>query len=217
MRLWKGLLPALLLLALVAVMPAAAAPPAAPSPPPTLTGETLTVPLSFGIENCRNTGSFSLPVSGTAAGPYPGTFTETVTGTVNPIYNLATFSASFTIHSATGDVTGTKTYSGLSPTMTMCYQDSNDVSTNGTIPTTYQATIHTSQGNYTDHGTSGTDFFLSSGTVNQFNETFASSQTQTTLIVPTSADQCKDGGYQTFGTMFKNQGQCIKYVNEHSK
>jgi hypothetical protein len=31
------------------------------------------------------------------------------------------------------------------------------------------------------------------------------------LLPPTSADQCKKGGWQTFGT-FKNQGDCVSYV-----
>jgi len=30
--------------------------------------------------------------------------------------------------------------------------------------------------------------------------------------VPTFKDQCKKGGWQSFGTMFKNQGQCVAYV-----
>jgi len=31
---------------------------------------------------------------------------------------------------------------------------------------------------------------------------------------PTSKDQCKNGGWMTFtNPAFKNQGQCIKYVN----
>jgi hypothetical protein len=36
--------------------------------------------------------------------------------------------------------------------------------------------------------------------------------------VPTSKDQCKDGGWQTFNPLdgpFKNQGQCVAYVNQH--
>jgi hypothetical protein len=36
--------------------------------------------------------------------------------------------------------------------------------------------------------------------------------------VPTSKEQCKDGGYQNFGPPagpFKNQGQCISYVEHH--
>ena len=30
---------------------------------------------------------------------------------------------------------------------------------------------------------------------------------------PTNAEQCKNGGYKTFNPSFKNQGQCIQYVN----
>jgi hypothetical protein len=30
---------------------------------------------------------------------------------------------------------------------------------------------------------------------------------------PTSKEDCKDGGWKKYG--FKNQGQCIKWVNEH--
>jgi len=33
---------------------------------------------------------------------------------------------------------------------------------------------------------------------------------------PTSKDQCKHGGWQTFNNpSFKNQGQCVSYVNHH--
>ena len=35
--------------------------------------------------------------------------------------------------------------------------------------------------------------------------------------VPHSKDDCKDGGFQRFSVLaFRNQGQCIKYVNEHA-
>jgi hypothetical protein len=30
--------------------------------------------------------------------------------------------------------------------------------------------------------------------------------------LPTSKDQCKNGGWQDFGTMFKNQGDCVSFV-----
>jgi hypothetical protein len=36
--------------------------------------------------------------------------------------------------------------------------------------------------------------------------------------VPKSECECRDGGYKKFGPPagpFKNQGQCIKYVNDH--
>jgi len=37
-------------------------------------------------------------------------------------------------------------------------------------------------------------------------------------LIPRSKDDCKKDGYQRFRTLgFSNQGQCIKYVNEHTK
>ena len=32
------------------------------------------------------------------------------------------------------------------------------------------------------------------------------------LPTPTSKDQCKNGGWQSFG-LFKNQGDCVSFVN----
>jgi hypothetical protein len=178
------------------------------APPPTLTGETLSG--GTGVESgvfCQNTGSFSFTVSGTATGPYSGTFTETGSGTVNPAFTVATFTTSFTINSPTGQVRGTKTFSGQASIQ--CYQDPSnfvfDVGTN------YEATIGTSNGNYTDQGTADTFVFESSGTLNDFGESFTSSLTQTTLTEPTSKSQCKDGGYTNF-PQFQNQGQCVSYV-----
>jgi hypothetical protein len=31
-------------------------------------------------------------------------------------------------------------------------------------------------------------------------------------LVPTNHDQCKNGGWKKFGTKFKNQGQCVRFV-----
>jgi hypothetical protein len=33
---------------------------------------------------------------------------------------------------------------------------------------------------------------------------------------PTAADQCKSGGWQSYG-IFKNQGDCVSYVATHGK
>jgi hypothetical protein len=35
--------------------------------------------------------------------------------------------------------------------------------------------------------------------------------------VPTSKDQCKDGGWRSFDTKFKNQGQCVAFVQRGPK
>lgn len=39
-------------------------------------------------------------------------------------------------------------------------------------------------------------------------------QARTPQDLPNSKDQCKDGGWQTFG-VFKNQGQCVAYIEHH--
>jgi len=36
------------------------------------------------------------------------------------------------------------------------------------------------------------------------------------VSLPTSADQCKKGGWQTYG-IFKNQGDCVSYVATKGK
>jgi len=88
--------------------------------PPTLTGEHLTAMPNITTScNPSGTSTVTFSASGVAAGPYPGTFTEVGTATIGPQTvspeggsshgTLLTFNAAFTIHSAVGDATGTKT------------------------------------------------------------------------------------------------------------
>jgi hypothetical protein len=35
--------------------------------------------------------------------------------------------------------------------------------------------------------------------------------------LPTSKDQCKNGGWRGFGDTFKNQGQCVAFVERGPK
>jgi hypothetical protein len=35
--------------------------------------------------------------------------------------------------------------------------------------------------------------------------------------VPTAKQQCKNGGWRTFGTTFKNQGQCVAFVRHQAR
>ena len=47
----------------------------------------------------------------------------------------------------------------------------------------------------------------------QFDNTIINTTTYTyEPNVPMSKDQCKNGGYKDFGTMFKNQGDCVSFV-----
>jgi hypothetical protein len=52
--------------------------------------------------------TFDVAASGTAYGPYPGTFEETATVTIGPSGELQSFDAAFTIHSGATTITGTK-------------------------------------------------------------------------------------------------------------
>jgi len=119
-----------LLSVLIAATPLLLAAPTASAqvPPPTLTGETLS---SFGPEttstsfSCdpQGTSTFTYQTSGVAAGAYPGTYAETGTVTFGPQVIpggpptgfLMSWTASFTITSPAGTVTGTKTLSALVP------------------------------------------------------------------------------------------------------
>jgi hypothetical protein len=48
------------------------------------------------------------------------------------------------------------------------------------------------------------------------DETFASLQAQTTLIVPTGKDQCKNDGWRNYA-LFNNQGDCVSFVEHQDK
>jgi hypothetical protein len=50
------------------------------------------------------------------------------------------------------------------------------------------------------------------GTAKVASTAQATSVTFTYTPLPTSKNQCKNGGWKNFGTMFKNQGQCVKFV-----
>jgi hypothetical protein len=78
------------------------------------------------------------------------------------------------------------------------------------------ATIQTPTGNYRDQGTASIGLWESHFPVpdhyySALNENFLSILTQPILIVPTSKDECKDGGWSYF-PQFENQGQCVSFV-----
>ena len=96
--------------------------------PPTLSGEELSAStLVTGAVNCNSSGPFSFTALGTATGPYAGTFSETVSGDALSGQTISgDYTASFTITSATGDVTGTETLTSTISGGDACYQDPTD-------------------------------------------------------------------------------------------
>src|SRR5215213_1567910 len=140
-------------------------------PPSTLTGEHF-VGTPDVTTDCRpdGTSTVTFTVSGDAVGPYTGTFTEVGTATIGPhtlspeggqsIGSLLTFDAVFTIQSAAGDVTGTKTLAfpvtdpGTQVAIGQCNTSQNveleDVIDRYTVR--YEAQISTGDGNFADRG-----------------------------------------------------------------
>jgi len=63
-------------------------------------------------------------------------------------------------------------------------------------------------------GGGGSNLVPEGGEVKLAESGEAASVTFTTFAtLPTSKDQCKKGGWKDFGGMFKNQGQCVRFVN----
>ena len=191
---------------------------AAAAPPATMSGEGFTASGGPPSVVCLGPGSFSFTASGAATGPYSGTFTETGTGTALGVPtggSLTVFSASFTIHSASGDVLvrGSKTLSGSGGSF--CH-DTSGATGGGGVSTTYQATIYTPTGNYSDHGTSQVQLLFTNSSGTTLRERFLSTLGQPVLIAPTNKDQCKHGGWENY-PQFKNQGDCVSFVATDGK
>jgi hypothetical protein len=197
-------------------------------PPPTLSGESFaaglfTTPAGLGSivvtsASCNPAGnsSFSYQVSGPAAGPYPGTFTETGTVTMGPQNNPSGFSnptalitgwtVNFTITSPTGSVTGTKTLpAGATDTVGICTTASQSpvnveqYAANVVLPPglAYTATITVSGSPFGDQGLSFPVTFNDipvAAASNNFNESFASEQVTTTPLCDQNSQTNQDQG-----------------------
>jgi hypothetical protein len=202
---------------LIAAVAAAALalPASAVAAPPSLDGETLldNTPTITSLV-CGNDGiKLGYSVNGTASGPYAGTFAETgaLDGT--------SLTATFTIDTALGRVTGTKTAqvgvtcrigppcSGVEP----CADRSAIYGGEGT----YRAVIRTPGGAFTDQGTFS-DFFYrcpecppDDPVFNRFDSTFSSELDEPTAL---TKSQCKNGGWRALG--FRNQGDCVRVAGK---
>ena len=226
----------------VAAPAGVSAPPA--SPPATLTGETLLACSADRVAfcgtdpgqavgslvttlDCRSLtepGSFTFAASGIATGPYPGTFTETGTVTVGEPQTALTFTASFTILSPAGRVDGTKTSTAIG--IGDCHAEFEEHVAFAFVDTAYDATVTTATGTYHDEGAAHTTIADASDAgpspVPQsftFGESFTSALPATIPILPplpTTKDQCKNGGWKAFG-IFKNQGECVSFVANGGK
>jgi hypothetical protein len=163
--------------------------------------------------------------SGPAAGPYPGTFTESGTFAIGSGGQI-TFTATFAIDSTIGEVTGTKSAQNLSGSVT-CVRTLGAERVQLSAPrgqTSYEAEIVTpSSGTFVDRGKTSVvveatkglgavEGLLGLADEASFSEQFFSDFPR---VFPTTTEQCKNGGYEQLG--FKNQGECLKALKKPAR
>jgi hypothetical protein len=184
----------------------------AQSPLPTLTGEFLLGTTTVISTTCSSVGGTATwSASGTASGPYPGTFVERGTA---PSATLPTqWDSTFTITSGEITITGTKHLS-ISPfNGGVCIGSA----VNGwVVDLTYSATISTPAGSFHDEGSAHSQAALGGGVSGGFIEDFESSLAAPIPLLPTSKEQCKNGRFGTFA-VFKNQGDCVSFLASGGK
>jgi hypothetical protein len=180
----------------------------------------------------------SYTATGAALGPFSGTYRETGTATLERVtptnsgVPIVAFHAEFTIDSPAGRVTGTKQLAAATFNYGICNLDTSLGFPVGihqfSVGATYTATI--TSGTHTCTTTGAADRIDvaeqdAPGHTNvdfhRFDEFFTSGTApvcSATPTRPTSKDQCKKGGWRRFeNPSFKNQGQCIKFVNHAAK
>lgn len=179
------------------------------------------------------------PDNGLAAGPYPGTFTKTGAVTLGPQAagmgalpapgTVTSFQASFTITPAPGDtsynqVTGTKKLdTSRGALVAQCLEFTNNpVYGNGHFyyvngDSVYDTRISAAEGTFADRGLAPLTLTNFTGdapgvpTESGLFQQFYSDLANTEPLAPTSKDQCKGGGWTAYPE-FKNQGDCVSFV-----
>ena len=217
------------------------------TPPSGLGGETLqsNTPTITSCNVSDSGATFTYQVSGVATGAYPGTFVETGTVTVGPQdttlrQRVTAFTAQFTINSTNGQVSGTKSYVPTGDPNTnvangRCSEGFFGGENSGSLfifrdDLRYEATISTPDGqSCTQQGDSLLRLIKGSSVLpDEFSETFYNDISNPTPsceggeepppTVPTTKEQCKDGGFANFPALgFKNQGQCVAFVERGPK
>ena len=198
------------LLAATAIACLAATPTAGAQTPPSLTGETLIGDPGAVTVSCQGSeDDFTIrwDVSGrVTSGPYPGTFHETGSHT-GPGIDVVT--ARFEINSSAGTVTGNTRYVFPAPlAATPC----NAYGAGSFGRLRYEATIVSPEGAFADQGAADMFAFdpFPAGGNETFNESFVSDLSDPIPLRPTSKEQCKNGGWRNFGTMFKTRASASR-------
>lgn len=218
----------LLVESLVVATPGAQAAP----PPPSLAGEVFLGTQGPGdaVGTCNSgaaSGTFTFHATGTATGPYPGTFVEDITVGAQFLDSLpesaptmTSLHATFTITTDTGTVTGTKDLPLFAPGFACCTGASQPIFYGffETTALTYSATIDSGGRKYVDSGTAKArnaefDGNRSAGH-KLFTEEFLTSN-GISPAEPLTREECMNEGWKAFPQKFKSLGECIAYVERH--
>jgi hypothetical protein len=169
------------------------------------------------------TATMTYTVSDGATGPYTGTYTESGTITFGPLTSngalpgelvgpIQNVEARFTINSALGMVTGDKrTLANLATGTAACLTGASSATPGATADDLcYTATLPDGS---PDSGTTNLSLVDSV----QFSEIFASTTVSGCAQRPATADECKNGAWTTYDTLFKNQGDCVAFVETDGK
>jgi hypothetical protein len=155
-----------------------------------LTAESLSGPITSIAQSCNPSGvsSATITADGVATGPYPGTFSVTVTTTSGPFSissgnvvsggQILSWQETFTIESVFGEITGTKTLAGPgTPTISFCGLGQMNQFQADADALAYNANF----AGQTDQGTAGAGFaFVGLNTgISNFGESFTSIPTTT--------------------------------------
>jgi hypothetical protein len=187
--------------------------------PPTLTGESFheDLPTITGL-SCSFREQLGYSSTGTATGPYPGTYTET--GDIASIEFIATF----TIDSPVGKVTGTKTGGGgvNCAAESECFSAADcddEFAAFDTAGDSYQATITVpGGGTFSDNGLFDGAFYHSANHDSPndgFDSSFQSTLSSPTFVGPVKIAQCRHDGWAQFG--FTNMGRCVAFVRHQAR
>jgi hypothetical protein len=193
--------------------------------PPTLTGEVFHEDLpTLTAVDCNESTDFSYSTTGTATGPYPGTYTETGKLTFNRL------EATFTIDSPVGKVKGTKSANagvscGEGPPCSSAAECDDEGASYNTLPggfsdtDTYKATIAVPGGGaYSDSGLFKAVFYHSedhNSPNDGFDSSFQSDLGTPDFIGPKTIEQCRHGGWWLLG--FDYQGACVAYAKHRAR
>jgi hypothetical protein len=202
-----------------------AAVPAVATTPPRLTGEAFRedLPTVTALDCLEH---LSWTSTGTAAGPYPGTYVET--GTIGDP-TVTSLESTFVIYSPLGIVKGTKTGEtgwgcAIDDDCETVEECADEGAAFNTLPLgqddrdVYEATITIpGGGTFTDTGLFR-DVFYNAGhdsPDNGFDASFASSLGTVTFSGPKTLESCRNGGYAGFG--FADQASCKQFARARAR